>query len=179
VIFCIRETPMTASRAAKLAFLLRGVASLFAVLAVLAFWVGGRAISEFAKTDRVLAEMEGVALTALFSGLGVIAKATADRIDENEGNISLTESLRHSSHFIFPTTSRSLRATSKAVPASQCQFEIVSGSRRPRVTKPHFLRPSCRHVRRHPSACASTCLTGDPGDRYGLHPGLSLRSAHT
>jgi hypothetical protein len=80
------------------------------------------------------------------------------------------------SHFIFPTTSRSLRATSKAVPASQCQFEIVSGSRRPRVTKPHFLRPSCRHVRRHPSACASTCLTGD---RYGLHPGLSLRSAHT
>jgi len=29
--------------AAKLALLLRGVASLFAVLAVLAFWVGGRA----------------------------------------------------------------------------------------------------------------------------------------
>ena len=83
---------MTASRAAKLALLLRGVASLFAVLAVLAFWVGGRAISEFAKTDRVLAEMEGVALTALFSGLGVIAKATADRVEENEGNISLTQS---------------------------------------------------------------------------------------
>jgi hypothetical protein len=57
---------------------------------VLAFWVGGRAIREFAKTDRVLAEMEGVALTALFSGLGVIAKATADRVEENEGNISLT-----------------------------------------------------------------------------------------
>jgi hypothetical protein len=54
----------------------------------------GRAISEFAKTDRVLAEMEGVALTALFGGLGVIAKATADRAEENEGNISLTESLR-------------------------------------------------------------------------------------
>jgi len=85
---------MTASRAAKLALLLRGVASLFAVLAVLAFWVGGRAISESAKTDRVLAEMEGVALTALFSGLGVTAKATADRVEENEGNISLTESLR-------------------------------------------------------------------------------------
>jgi len=42
----------------------------------------------------VLAEMEGVALTALFSGLGVTAKATADRVEENEGNISLTESLR-------------------------------------------------------------------------------------
>jgi hypothetical protein len=42
----------------------------------------------------VLAEMEGVALTALFSGLGVIAKATADRVQENEGNISVTESLR-------------------------------------------------------------------------------------
>jgi hypothetical protein len=33
-------------------------------------------------------------LTALFGGLGVIAKATADRAEENESNISLTESLR-------------------------------------------------------------------------------------
>jgi hypothetical protein len=71
------------------------------VLAVLAFWIGGRAISEFAKTDRVLAELEGVALTALFSGLGVIAKATADRVEENEGNISLTESLRKLLTFYF------------------------------------------------------------------------------
>jgi hypothetical protein len=62
---------------------------------------GSGAGQEFAKTDRVLAEMEGVALTALFSGLGVIAKATADRVDENEGNISLTESLRKWLTFYF------------------------------------------------------------------------------
>jgi len=54
--------------------------------------VNARQLAGSVKTDRVLAEMEGVALTALFSGLGVIAKATADRVEENEGNISLTES---------------------------------------------------------------------------------------
>jgi hypothetical protein len=85
---------MTPSRKAKLALLLRGVASLFAVLAGLAFCFGGRAISEFAKTERVPAEMEGFALTALFGGLSVIAKTAADRVEEGEGNISLTESLR-------------------------------------------------------------------------------------
>lgn len=85
---------MTASRKATLASLLRGAAWLFAVLAGLAFWVGGRAISEFAKTERVLAEMEGFALTALFGGLGVIAKTAADRVEEGESNISLSESLR-------------------------------------------------------------------------------------
>jgi len=55
----------------------------------------GRAISEFAKTDRVLAEMEGVALTALFGGLGVIAKRLPQTaLRKTRGNISLTESLR-------------------------------------------------------------------------------------
>jgi hypothetical protein len=85
---------MTASRNAKLALLLRGLASLFAVLAGLAFWVGGRAINEFAKTERVLAEIEGIALAALFFGFGVIAQIAADRVVEGEGNISLAEFLR-------------------------------------------------------------------------------------
>jgi hypothetical protein len=38
--------------------------------------------------------MEGIALAALFLGLGVIAKLSADRVEEGDDNISLTESLR-------------------------------------------------------------------------------------
>jgi hypothetical protein len=91
---CVEKLLMTASRKATLASLLRGVAWLFVVLAGLAFWVGGRAISEFAKTERVLAEMEGIALAVLFGGLGAIAKTAADRVEEDEGDISLSESLR-------------------------------------------------------------------------------------
>jgi hypothetical protein len=54
---------MTPSTKATSASLLRGVAWLLFVIAGLAFWFGGRAISEFAKTERILAEMEGIALT--------------------------------------------------------------------------------------------------------------------
>jgi hypothetical protein len=58
------------------------------------FWFGGRAISEFAKTERVFAEMEGIALTAIFGGLGAIIKTAAGCVEEDEGDISLSESLR-------------------------------------------------------------------------------------
>jgi hypothetical protein len=54
------------------------------VVAGLAFWVGGRAISEFGKTDRILSEMEGVVLAVVAGGLGFAAKTAADVLDEGE-----------------------------------------------------------------------------------------------
>jgi hypothetical protein len=85
---------MTVSTKPRVAFLLRGVASLFWVLAGVAFWVGGGLIHTVANTERVLAEVEGIGLAALFLGLGVIAKLSADRVEVGDGSISLTESLR-------------------------------------------------------------------------------------
>jgi hypothetical protein len=66
----------------------------FLVMAGLAFWFGGRAISEFSKTERMLAEMEGIALAVSLGGLGAIAKAVADRLEEDGSDISLSESHR-------------------------------------------------------------------------------------
>jgi len=66
----------------------------FLVMAGLAFWFGGRAISEFSKTERMLAEMEGIALAVSLGGLGAIAKVVADRLEEDGSDISLSESHR-------------------------------------------------------------------------------------
>lgn len=63
---------------------LRGISWLLFAAGGLCFWAGGRAISEFTKTDRILAEMEGIGLTIVFVGLGAVAKSYADRIDETE-----------------------------------------------------------------------------------------------
>ena len=54
------------------------------VVAGLAFWVGGRAISEFAKTDRILAEMEGITLAVVVGALGFAARTAADNLAEGE-----------------------------------------------------------------------------------------------
>jgi hypothetical protein len=85
---------MAASTKAKLTPLLRGLTWVFLVMAGLAFWFGGRAISEFSKTERMLAEMEGIALAVSLGGLGAIAKAVADRLEEDGSDISLSESHR-------------------------------------------------------------------------------------
>jgi hypothetical protein len=53
-------------------------------VAGLAFWVGGRAISEFTKTDRTLAEMLGIAIAFVSGMLGLVAKNTAEGLDEGE-----------------------------------------------------------------------------------------------
>jgi hypothetical protein len=45
-----------------------GLASILFAIAGLAFWVGSRTINEFAKTDRMLAEMEGIGLATLSGG---------------------------------------------------------------------------------------------------------------
>ena len=54
------------------------------MIAGLLFLVGGRAISEFTKTDRVLAEFLGIGLAVVFLVLGMVAKnATDDRNGED------------------------------------------------------------------------------------------------
>jgi hypothetical protein len=45
---------------------------------------GGRLINEFAKTERMLAEMESIALAAVFGVLGAIARAGEHRFEERE-----------------------------------------------------------------------------------------------
>jgi hypothetical protein len=75
--------------------LLGGLAWVLFVIAGLALWFGGGVIVAFGGTDRVLAEMEGFALTVLFVGLGVIAKGVEDHLEEgDEGAKSLGEALR-------------------------------------------------------------------------------------
>lgn len=60
--------------------LLQGIAWLLFVAGGLAFWVGGRALHEFAKTDRLLAEMESIAITAVCWILGFGAKSAAENL---------------------------------------------------------------------------------------------------
>jgi hypothetical protein len=75
---------MTASTTSTLKLLLRGVSWLLLAVAGFAFWVGDRAISEFAKTDRILAEMEGIGLAIVTGALGFVAKNAADHLDEGQ-----------------------------------------------------------------------------------------------
>jgi hypothetical protein len=64
--------------------LLRGASQTLFVIAALLFFVGGRAISEFTKADRVLAEMLGIGLAFVFGIVGMIAKNAADNLDDED-----------------------------------------------------------------------------------------------
>ena len=75
---------MTASTRSALKAVLRGVSWLLLVVAGLAFWVGGRVITEFSKTDRMFAEMEGIGLAVVAGALGFAAKTEADNLDEGK-----------------------------------------------------------------------------------------------
>jgi hypothetical protein len=75
---------MGSSARSALGFVLQGVAWLLFVTAGLAFWVGGRAIHEFAKTDRMLAEMEGIGLAAVCAALGAVVKSAGENLTEDE-----------------------------------------------------------------------------------------------
>jgi hypothetical protein len=66
--------------------LLKGVAWLLFVIAGLAFCVGGRAISEFAHADRILAELVGLVIAGLCAVLGVLAKTAGENLGEPEQN---------------------------------------------------------------------------------------------
>ncbi len=62
---------------------------LFTVAGLLFFW-GGRAISEFAKVDRLLAEIEGIALSAALGILGYFAENAGRPHRDTEGQDSST-----------------------------------------------------------------------------------------
>jgi hypothetical protein len=57
---------------------LRGVSGLLFGIAGISFWVGGRAISEFSKTDRVLGEMAGIFIAIVCGALGMWAKSAGE-----------------------------------------------------------------------------------------------------
>jgi hypothetical protein len=80
---------MIPSRKSAAQFLLRGVAWFMLVLAGLAFWFGGRLISELTKADRVFAEVAGIGLAVV---LGVIAKSADDRSAERKEDEPKTSS---------------------------------------------------------------------------------------
>ena len=67
----------TATRSFWKAFL-HGLAWILLAIAGLAFWVGGRAISEFGKIDRILSEMLGLGIAFATGALGYILKTMAD-----------------------------------------------------------------------------------------------------
>ena len=58
--------------------LLKGTSQALFLIAGLLFLVGGRAISEFTKTDRILAEFLGIGLAVVFLVVGMVAKNAAD-----------------------------------------------------------------------------------------------------
>lgn len=54
------------------------------MIAALLFFLGGRAISEFTKTDRVTAEMLGVGLAFVFGIFGMVAHNAAQYLDDGD-----------------------------------------------------------------------------------------------
>jgi hypothetical protein len=47
----------------------------------LSFWAGGRLVTEFAKTDRILGEMLGLIGAVVVGGIGFVVKSAADNLD--------------------------------------------------------------------------------------------------
>jgi hypothetical protein len=74
---------MSASTKLALKSLLRGIAWLLFAVAGLSFWMGGRVIGEFAKTERTLAEIEGIGLALACAGLGAVAKVAGGKDEAN------------------------------------------------------------------------------------------------
>jgi hypothetical protein len=64
--------------------LLRGLAWLMFVIAGLSLWFGGRLITEFAKTDRILGEIAGIGLAVICAGIGAIGEAAKDPSEERD-----------------------------------------------------------------------------------------------
>jgi len=64
--------------------LLKGTSQVLFTIAGLLFLVGGRAVNEFTKADRLLAECLGIGLAVVFLVLGFVVKNAADDVnDEN------------------------------------------------------------------------------------------------
>jgi hypothetical protein len=80
-----------------LKYLFRGAAWLSFLIAGIAFWIGGRAISEFVQIGRIPAEMWGIGFAFLFAWLGTIAKGAEHHLEPVEGGstqMSEAKSLR-------------------------------------------------------------------------------------
>jgi hypothetical protein len=75
---------MTATTQLALKALLRGLSWLLFAIAGVSFWVGGKAISEFAKTDRILAEFLGLLIAVATGALGYILKNAADALNSSQ-----------------------------------------------------------------------------------------------
>jgi hypothetical protein len=73
---------MTASSKPALKAFLHGLAWFSLVVAGLSFWVGGRAISEFGKVDRIMAEFLGLSIAGGAGLLGYILKEKANGRDD-------------------------------------------------------------------------------------------------
>jgi hypothetical protein len=69
---------MTASTRSFWKAFLHGLAWILFAFAGLAFWWGGRVISEFGKIDRILSELLGLGIAFATGTLGYILKTTAD-----------------------------------------------------------------------------------------------------
>jgi len=70
----------------KMKTLLRGLAQLLFVFAGLSFFVGGLVIGILAKTERALAEVEGIGLAVVCGGLGFLAKSVGDNLDDGDSS---------------------------------------------------------------------------------------------
>ena len=78
----MKATPLIASCLALLSkalFLIGG----------LSFFFGGRALAEFAKVDRLLAEMAGIALAFVFVLLGFGLRSFSEKLTEADGNLTI------------------------------------------------------------------------------------------
>jgi hypothetical protein len=85
---------MNSTTKASLASLLNGAVYLLFVIAGMAFWFGRGLIHAVVRTERLLAEAEGIGLAALFGGIGALVKTIATRLETGDGMISLSDSLR-------------------------------------------------------------------------------------
>ena len=63
-------------------YLLVGLGWILLMIAGFSFFVGGRAISEFGKVERILAEVLGIAIAIASAALGVLAKAAGEHLGE-------------------------------------------------------------------------------------------------
>lgn len=57
---------------------------LFGVAGGLSFWVGGRALHEFAAFDRMFGEMTGILLAVVLGLIAVLLKGLAERIENRD-----------------------------------------------------------------------------------------------
>lgn len=78
------QTIVTAATRSFWKAFLHGLAWIHFAIAGVAFWMGGRAISEFGKIDRILSEMLGLGIAAGTGVLGYILKTTADDLSAKQ-----------------------------------------------------------------------------------------------